>query len=155
MGEYEPALLHKIWAVKYGRGFFRFRSKCPGCGLKTRKQVYHVVSDPSRETRKGGSYHFICLSSTWHRWCHDQLCQHDFCVKQRRRHHGNTFGARIADVVNALDEMIKTADVPKFLSSPHLELNGLNPIHIIWHHNEWGFNKVIQIIEGAASGSFV
>ena len=151
MGEHEPTL-GEIWTVEYGWRFFR--ENCPGCGLKTREQVYHIVSDPSRETRKGGSYHLIRLSSAWHRWCHDQLCRHDFCVQQHKPSlHRYLWGAHIAEVVKALGDMIKIKNVPKFLSSPHPKLGGLSPLHIIWEHDEWGLERVMSVIKGTASGA--
>lgn len=140
----------KVWDVEYGCGLFRLG--CCGCGLKTRKRVNHVVTD---YFSKDGSQRIIPLKAPWHRWCHDQLCRHDFCVGQRRRRQIDVFGSYIADVVAALENMIKTEDVPKFLSSPHAELDGRSPLQVIWHHDEWGFEKVMNIIKGVASGAFV
>jgi len=141
MNKQKPALL-KTWIVEYGRGFFN--SKCQSCGLPTRERVYHFNADYLRED---GDTHFIRSSAPWHRACHNQDCQDDFCVKQRLQRLREVFGTRIAEVVNALDDMIKTADVPKFLSSPLPELNGLSPIHVIWRHDSWGFERVMRIIE--------
>ena len=156
MGEQELTL-SKIWTVEYGRSFFK--SDCQGCGLRTRKQVYHVFADYYDQDgdyiRKDNSSRFVRLKSNWHSWCHDQLCRHDFCVKQRKFRRIDLFGVHIADAVKAFRDMIKTEDVPKFLSSPHPELNGLSPLHMIWEHDEWGLNKVIGVLEGAVSGSQV
>ncbi len=136
----------KTLVVEYGHGFFK--SNCRGCGLETRERVYHFADYLRKD---GGPYHFRRLSAPWHYGCHDQGCQDVFCVQQREYRRIDTFGVYIVEVVKALDNMIKTADVPKFLSSPRPELNGLSPIHVIWHHDEWGFRKVEKIIEGAAS----
>jgi len=141
MGEQRPAI-HKIWMVEYGRGFFRFN--CRGCGLPTRERVYHLDAEYLRED---GGTPFIRSSAPWHRRCHDQVCQDDFCVKQQLRRLRNVFGTHIAEVVKALDDMTKTVDVPNFLSSPHPGLNGLSPLCVIWRHGSWGFERVMRIIE--------
>lgn len=146
--------LEKTWKVEYGYSFFR--SVCPGCGLKIRELVRHVVIDYYNED---GSPHPINLNNSWHRLCHDQQCRHDFCVKQREERHKQwyieVFGAHVVKVVKALGDMIKPEDVPKFLSSPHPELNGLSPLHTIWKFDRWGFERVMQIVERVASGAFI
>lgn len=143
----------KEWEVKYVRRRFGFKNNCPTCGLKTREWVYHVVTDYFNED---GSPHPTYLRSPWHHVCHDQRCQHDLCVEQRKRRFIKmVFGDYVVEIVLALGDMIKTADVPEFLSSPHRELNGLSPLRMIWEHDEWGFERVMRIIEGIASGAFV
>ena len=115
--------------------------------------MVHIITD---YVNKGGSPRLIKLKcAPWHHACHDKYCQHDFCVEQRARWHIDMFGARVAAVVKALGDVVKTANVPKFLSEPHRELEGRSPLHIIWEFDDDGFRKVMQIIEGVASGVYV
>lgn len=142
----------EVWKIKYGRGLLKGR--CSGCGFKTRRWVHHDLVCYNH-TNGGRGVRLTRLSAQWHADCHRDFCRHDFCMQQRMNLYADRFGERIAQVVKMLGDMIKTEDVPKFLSSPHPELNGLSPIYIIWRHDEWGLNRVERIIEGVASGSFI
>lgn len=139
----------KAWKIEYVRRLFKFGFRCQSCGVKTREWVNHIIID---YCDKNGKPRLIPLRSSWHHSCHDRHCRHDFCVAERQ---ARQFGNYMTGVVRALGNMVKTADVPEFLSRPHRELNGLSPLQMIWHHDDWGYERVLAVIENVASGTFV
>lgn len=148
MSESSHGVKEKEWRVEYKKGFWW--RHCRSCGLKTRERVHHFITD---YFSKDGSPYTTHNFSPWHHNCHDEHCQHYFCVGRRGERHIDVFGAYIVMVIKAIGDM--TTDIPGFLSNPHRELNGLSPIHIIWKFDKCGFQRVMNIIEGVASGTFV
>lgn len=63
------------------------------------------------------------------------------------------FAKHVQKVTELVADMIVKEDVPKFLTAHHPLLRK-SPIKVMWEEGEKGFRKVMELLEGMATGSF-
>lgn len=78
----------------------------------------------------------------------------DCSIKVRSTKRVREFAKHMEKVTALVADMIVKEDVSKFLCCSHPLLEKKSPVHVMWNEGEKGFRKVMELLEGMATGSF-